>query len=403
MKIETSKKTHSTPAFDVHLSYCTNIHPGESWSHLFPQLRNHLPQIKAAVSPQKPMGVGLRLSALAANELLEEPNLLSEFKDWLTTQDLYVYTINGFPFGNFHATVEHKKVKENVYEPDWSTVERLEYTKNLAEILAQLLPENVHGSISTVPVGFKAKLTKDSVQRAAKHLLQYADFAKSLEERSGKVIQLALEPEPSCYLEKIQDVVNFFSDYISSSESTTTNNTQKYLGVCLDTCHSTVMFEDPEDFAKAMRKASIPIYKIQLTAALKIKSWDQTHYDTLKPYAEPTYLHQTSIKNPATGTVRFFLDLDEALSSVQDGEELRSHFHVPVFAENLLAVSTTQKELINFLMDYRQSPYCQHLEVETYTFDVLPDNLTCGTIGESISREISWVIDILSAKQHTSE
>src|SRR5688572_7996956 len=133
---------------DCHLSYCTNIHPGESWSEVDRALRNYLPAIKKTVSPEREMGVGLRLSALAARQLTEDHGLLRAFKDWLQQQHLYVYTVNGFPYGTFHG----QAIKEKVYKPDWAEAERLTYSMQLARVLCELLPEKQHGSISTVPV-----------------------------------------------------------------------------------------------------------------------------------------------------------------------------------------------------------------------------------------------------------
>ncbi|VUD69084.1 hypothetical protein TDB9533_04450 [Thalassocella blandensis] len=379
----------------IHLSYCTNIHPGENWEALYLQLQQHLPSIKNSVSPNTPMGVGLRLSARAANELLEYKHHLDTFKQWLEEQALYVFTINGFPYGTFHATADIPQVKENVYEPDWTRPARLHYSQQLAEILAHLLPENCHGSISTVPVGFRTKVSNDeALQQATQHLITFAEFAQKLQQRTGKYIRLALEPEPACYLETIEDVQQFFTSFVFNTahhHNIDLATVRRHIGVCLDTCHSSVMFEEPQHFVAAMATSDIPIYKIQVTAALKIDSWQASHYAVLKPYAEPTYLHQTCIRDPHTGEVRFFLDLDQALESVQTGEELRSHFHVPVFAEELHSISTTQQDVTVFLQDFKRNPCCEHLEVETYTFDVLPDTLMLGNISQSISREISWV------------
>src|ERR1700712_608711 len=117
-----------------HLTYCTNIHAGESWSSHFENLRIHLPVIKEAVSPLHPFGIGLRLSDRASRDLSDE-NTLLEFQNWLHEHHCYVFTMNGFPYGGFHHTV----VKDQVHQPDWLTQDRIDYTIRLANILSNLL------------------------------------------------------------------------------------------------------------------------------------------------------------------------------------------------------------------------------------------------------------------------
>jgi hypothetical protein len=41
-----------------HLTYCTNIHTGESWQNHFYQINKNFPEIKKQLSPQKSMGIG---------------------------------------------------------------------------------------------------------------------------------------------------------------------------------------------------------------------------------------------------------------------------------------------------------------------------------------------------------
>jgi hypothetical protein len=136
-----------------HLGYCTNIHPGESWDEIRANLGRYVPEVKRRVSPDAPFGLGLRLSCLAARQLAG-PESLAEFADFLRRESLYVFTINGFPYGPFHGT----RVKEDVYLPDWRDEERLEYTNLLADLLAQWVPAGTAsgGSISTVPGAFRA-------------------------------------------------------------------------------------------------------------------------------------------------------------------------------------------------------------------------------------------------------
>lgn len=178
-----------------HLTYCTNIHPGESWAEVFSALDAFVLAVKAEVSPEAPFAVGLRLSARAATELLA-PQELGRFRAFLAEHALYVPTINGFPHGAFHGVA----VKEAVYLPDWRDPARLAYTCDLADILAALLPEDGTGSISTVPGAFRPAIQgPPDVERMASHLRKHAAHLHALRERTGKTLSLALEPEPFCY------------------------------------------------------------------------------------------------------------------------------------------------------------------------------------------------------------
>lgn len=154
----------------VELTYCTNVHPGESWAEVEANLRRYLPAIKAKVAPDRPFGVGLRLSAEAAAALSQRP-ALEGLRALLAEEGLYVFTLNGFPYGRFHG----EAVKEKVYLPDWREEARLAYTDRLAAILAALLPEGGEGSISTVPGAFKPRATSpEALEAIADNLVRQA-------------------------------------------------------------------------------------------------------------------------------------------------------------------------------------------------------------------------------------
>lgn len=397
---------------DCHLSYCTNIHPGENWSDVDRALRTYLPGVKQSVSPEQAMGVGLRLSALAACELAENDERLQTFKRWLEQEDLYVYTVNGFPYGAFHG----QRVKENVYRPDWAEPKRLNYTRQLALILSRLLPERQHGTISTVPVGFKPDFADSRRLRlAVDHLLQLVAFLTELEHETGRLIQCALEPEPGCCLETTGESVAFFQRHLLSDQAleqlarylpadlgrnADVSVIKEHLGICLDTCHAAVMFERPVLMLETLMEASIPVHKVQLTAALSVERLTPAARDQLRGFADAVYLHQTSVRgNNRTRRwpSRFYLDLPEALDEADEGARLRSHFHVPVFERNLGDLATTQEDLIELLDAFRRDPCCSHLEVETYTFGVLPEALREGSVVANVSRELNWVKERLGS------
>ncbi len=382
-------------ADNCHLSYCTNIHPGEDWPSLFSSLKVCLPAVKKNVCPEVPFGVGLRLSALAVDQLLEKPTLLAELKSWLSDEDLYVFTLNGFPYGTFHGEV----IKEKVYQPDWTSQQRFRYSCQLARVLAELLPKNQHGSISTVPIGFKSDFSRqEKVEQAIDQLLAFTDFLVELKKQRGRHIQLALEPEPGCVLETTEDSLQIFSRIFARNHIDKETLTS-HLGLCLDTCHTAVMFESPLEAANTFLKAGIAIHKIQLTAALMVKHASTSSIKALEQFIDSSYLHQSTVLQQSTiaaiGSRAFYMDLPQALQSANAGDEIRSHFHVPVFRQNMGELQTTQAELQELLCQHKVSPLSPHMEVETYTFDVLPMALRSKSVVDNISRELNWVLEQL--------
>ena len=386
-----------------HLTYCTNIHAAESWPDVLAGLREHLPAIKAEISPGAPFGVGLRLSAEAA-EALGEPDALDELRGLLADGGYYVFTINGFPYGAFHG----RRVKEGVYQPDWSEDARLVYTNRLADLLAEILPDGMEGSISTVPGTFKP-WADGRVEAITDNMLRHAAHLVAVRERTGKTLVLAPEPEPSCLFETIEETIAFFETQLLSrsavdriveltglSPSEAEQALRRHLGVCYDVCHAAVEFEDPADSVARLRAAGIKIAKLQLSSALKIAAVGAATKDQLGPFDEPVYLHQV-VQNAGGEFVRY-LDLPDALAQAEtaNGSEWRIHFHVPIFLEAMQDFDTTQDFLRAILTLHRDEPISEHLEVETYTWDVLPERYRNVGVSAAIARELTWVRDVLN-------
>lgn len=379
-----------------HLSYCTNIHAGETLQEVTAGLARYLPGIKAAVAPDRPFGVGLRLGHAAA-EGLRDRAALEALKRLLAEGGCYVFTLNAFPYGAFHG----RAVKENAYRPDWSEPERLAYTNHAANLLAELLPPGEEGSVSTVPGTFKP-WAAGRLEAIVDHLMRHVAHLVALRERSGQTIVLALEPEPHCYLETIEESVAFFKHRLFSREgvarlaalarlspAVAEAALRRHLGVCYDVCHAAVEFEDAKASVASLRAAGIAIGKLQLSSALRVASLDAHSRQSLAAFAEPVYLHQAVEKSD--GRLRRYADLPEALAGAAAGAELRVHFHVPVFLEKMEHFGTTQAFLAEILALHRAEPISRHLEVETYTWDVLPASYRAAGLGEAIARELNWV------------
>ena len=391
-----------------YLTYCTNIHAAEEWPDVIKKLKLFLPKIKKDVSIDKKFGLGLRLAASAAKDLTKEENFY-EFQDFLKETNSYVFTINGFPYGNFHG----KPVKEGAYRPDWSDDLRLSYTNLLAEHLSKLLPEGIEGSISTVPGTYKPwsqghdgdQIVNKIIINILKHIAHLIIIKRS----TGKEITLSLEPEPYCFLETISETVSFFQNRLFSKESLdflsklinlnaveTEKNLRFHLGICYDVCHAAVEFEEPKKSIIDIQNAGIRITKLQLSSAIKIANVNKDTHETLKSLDEPVYMHQVVEK---TGSVlKRFPDLSDAFKQIENsfGSEWRIHFHVPIFLKKMDKFDTTQDFLKDILRIHKQNPISQHLEVETYTWDVLPNDYKNTPVNEAIARELNWVIGELS-------
>jgi len=364
---------------DAHLTYCTNIHPGESWGETRANLEHHVVAVKRRVSPVAAFGVGLRLSARAAHELATGP-ALDELEAMLAANDLYVFTINGFPYGSFHGA----PVKDTVYRPDWTEPERVAYTNLLADLLARLLPDGVHGTISTVPGCFRPRTSDAASRSIAANLARSAAHLAGLEARTGKRIVLALEPEPCCSIETLAEAAAFFTAHIDD---------RRHLGICLDACHAAVEFEDLAAGLDVLRAAGVTVAKLQLSAGLAVAPVGPVQRAALAPYAEHVYLHQV-VARCGDRLVRY-TDLPQALAEAAPADEWRIHFHVPVFRRELGAFTSTQPFLAELLAMHRRAPIAAHLEVETYTWDVLPPALRDEPIADAVARELRWVLDKL--------
>ena len=391
-----------------YLTYCTNIHAAEEWHDVINKLKLFVPKIKKEVSNDKTFGLGLRLAASAAKDLCIKDNFY-EFEDFLKKSNLYVFTINGFPYGNFHG----KPVKEGAYKPDWSSDLRLNYTNLLADHLSKLLPDGIEGSISTVPGTYKPWSEgvggEGIINKIIVNILKHVAYLIETKRTTGKEITLSIEPEPFCFLETISETISFFQNKLFSKESieflsklinSNSIDTEKalrfHLGICYDVCHAAVEFEDPEKSILDIQNSEIRITKLQLSSAIKIANVNKNTPKILQPLDEPVYMHQVVEK--AGSILNRFPDLSDAFNQIQNsfGTEWRIHFHVPIFLKKMDKFDTTQDFLREILKIHKKSPISQHLEVETYTWDVLPSNYKNIPVNKAIARELNWVIGELS-------
>ncbi|WP_184548095.1 metabolite traffic protein EboE [Mucilaginibacter sp. FT3.2] len=392
-------------------TYCTNIYAGESWADHFSALKGDFPTIKNDLSPEAPMGIGLRLSNIASIAILEAENL-QLFKQWLHDNDAYVFTMNGFPYGGFHDTI----VKDQVHAPDWTTENRLAYTLRLFNILAGLLPPGMEGGISTSPLSYRywfneAEEISEAKKVATQNILKVAEELYLMKLTKGVTMHLDIEPEPDGILETGSEFIAwfetvllpagilYFQNQFELNATEAEEVIKEHIRLCYDVCHFAIGYESHEEVINILAQKGIKVGKIQLSAALK-GSFDaegRNKQDILTAFSyfnEPTYLHQVVARNSDGSLVRY-PDLPAALAAQDYAEEWRAHFHVPVFLESFGVLQSTQDDIVKVLELQAQKNFTQHLEVETYTWGVLPGELKLP-LTQSIIRELNWVKHILS-------
>jgi sugar phosphate isomerase/epimerase len=392
-----------------HLTYCTNIHPSNGWDDVLANLRRYAPPLKARFAPDEPFGIGLRLSGVESRELLTGDRL-EQFRAFLDEQGLYVFTINGFPYGPFH----NQPVKANVHAPDWRDEERVAYTLRLIEILAALLPPGMDGGISTSPLSYNAWVKSDDEATwnlLIRNLVRITTALVRLRQDRGMLIHLDIEPEPDGLLGSFDELADFFevrllpvgaiqlAAELGISESESRSCLLEHLRVCFDACHIAVGYEDPATLLDRFAALGIRVGKIQLSSALKVplpadSAARAATALALTPFADSTYLHQVIQRNRDESFVHY-PDLPDALPGIadEDAAEWRVHFHVPIFVDRYATFGSTQDELRRVLTLARERRLTRHLEIETYTWDVLPPALKADLF-ESISREYAWSLDV---------
>jgi hypothetical protein len=334
--------------------------------------------------------------------LTGEPGERRRLKEFLDSHDMYLYTVNAFPYGPFKNTV----VKKQVYEPDWRSDERAIYTMQVADILAEVGGANVNPSIQSPPLGFKPRVTgPDVVAAYTRQVIRVVAHLVQLKERTGRTVTLALEPEPFCFLETTEEALDYFKNHLYSSDSVRSLVSQtglsrpqaesalrRHLGMVYDICHQAVEFEDVGASLQALADAGIPVFKLQEAAALYMPTVTPKTVAALRPYAETVYLTQTVERR--NGKLTRFLNLEDAFEAWDrdpGAREWRTHVHVPVFLDDLGEFRTTRFAIEDALAFHKKNKLSPQLEIETYTWDVLPETLKTGDIVEYVQREIEWV------------
>ena len=365
----------------LHLSYCTNVHPAEDLDGVAHQLSTVSARVRQLLDTPR-LGIGLWLAAAAVPPLQTDADQLQQLRDVLANNQLEVVTLNGFPYGGFHDPV----VKHAVYRPDWADAARVDHTIALAEVLHQIMPDDVEaGSISTLPLGWHDWMDDKRRQAGRDGLERLGEALDKLHDRTGRVIRVGLEHEPGCVLDTAESVTAEIAELDIP-----------YVTPSLDGCHLAVEFEDPAQVAADLRQLDDgeglpPAIKLQVSNALRVTR-DQLadRQELLGPYVEPRFLHQTREQTP-DGVVGVD-DLDAALADgLPANDEWRVHVHVPVHVDT----GTTQDILRATLAEVAgdQRALAHHFEVETYTWTVLPEGrrpTTPSELAQELANELAW-------------
>jgi hypothetical protein len=377
----------------IHLGYCTNIHRGETWKQTWDNLAAHTLEVRRRVLPKdKPYGIGLRLSEVAARELAGSARQMAEFQEWLEMHNCYVFTINGFPYGSFHGT----RVKEQVFKPDWTSPARLEYTNLLFDILAKLLPPGMSGSVSTLPGSHKTfGVGADEIQHIFTHLRACSQHIHRLSEETGHDLHLGLEPEPLGLFETTGESLKFFGLYLDAFPGD--SSFLKHVGINYDTCHLAIEYEEPAESLQRLKDHGIRLSKLHFSNALALAPTAE-NLARLASYVEPVYFHQVVIRQGEDQPLRRFADLDLALEAVKQapwemGDEWRVHFHIPLHARPTGEFRDTSDHVLGAMDWLAAHPgACQHIEMETYTWEVLPENLRTVAVEDQLVKEYDWTL-----------
>ncbi|MFF0154460.1 metabolite traffic protein EboE [Micromonospora sp. NPDC005203] len=380
----------------VHLSYCTNVHPAEDLAGILGQLDTYAVPVREALGSDL-LGLGLWLAAPVAAELAADPTLRRRLRTELDARGLEVVTLNGFPYAAFQAPV----VKQDVYHPDWTTEQRLTYTLNLARVLADLLPDDAaRGSISTLPLAWRQPWDTARADAARGRLDQLAAGLAAVQRDTGREVRVAFEPEPGCVVESTGQAAELLSGM----------DTER-LGVCVDLAHLACAWEEPAEALERLRAAGLPVVKVQVSAAVEAAD-PAGGADALRRWVEPRFLHQTRGAGCAGGAdpadpAYAADDLDEALDRELPGP-WRVHYHVPLHAPPEEPLGSTLPVLRTALRALFDAPTagCDHLDVETYTWGVLPAARRPGTDAElaaGIAAELTFARDELVGLGLTAE
>jgi hypothetical protein len=356
----------------IWLAYAMNVHAGGDAATFESAIDEVVAPLRTQLGVSGPFGLATRFDAAGIRALATDTALRERMGAQLSEADLVPFSGNAFVLGRFHGA----PLKDAVYAPPWGHPDRTSYTLMYAAVLAAWRAPDAVLSLSTAPGSWRGwRESADAAGLRAGALVTCAAGLQALEARTGVRVRLGLEPEPRCSIETIDELVAFFEGPLARAlESAPELRT--WLGVCYDACHQAVMHEPAEEALARLAAAGIDIVKFQASSALEVAEPDAAARAALAAFDEPIYLHQVAAPDDA-GRVHVAQDLSAVLGDKSglwmQRRPWRIHYHVPIFrAAAVPPLGTTQGELRVGLRAALEARQVQHVEIETYTFDVLP-------------------------------
>ncbi len=380
----------------THLCYSFNVFKEKDNFPLSNGFKNNVKKIRSLVRPdkQQPFALGLWLNRTNLNKISRTE--ISALKEYLDKENLYVFSLNAFPYASFHG----KKVKENVYLPDWRSNQRLQYSIDCADFLAEILPDEISGTISTVPGGYKKLISKTDLAKIADNLSKMNHRLCEIRRKKGRKFTLAIEFEPDCIWEKTEEFVEFKRKYLSHLDAD-----ENLIGICYDCSHAEIALANPEEDFDALRKENIAVSKIQLSAALECKLPEGKKY--LAKFADSPYLHQSVLTENGKLKARY-RDLTEMLEEKNLTGTAISHYHLPIFFsksdETHISARKIVLEKIIKIITEKERDNENLLEIETYTHSVLPNSFPKhekDKIPSMIAKEYAWFLSKIPHPSHS--
>jgi len=219
-------------------------------------------------------------------------------------------------------------------------------------------------------------------------------------------MHLGLEPEPMCVLECSGEVLHFFDRLRADHRDDPRLN--EHLGVNYDTCHFAVEFEEPQNAVTCLQQHGIKLSKIHLSNALKLQPTAEAR-QALAAFQDDVYFHQVVVRR-ADGQRVIYRDLADALAGEPESDpaaagaagppaEWRIHFHIPLHSPPTELFGNTTDHLLGVLDLLALNPaLCSHLEMETYTWEVLPPELKNRSVVEQLVAEHEWTLARLTER-----
>ncbi|HFL8819312.1 MAG TPA: metabolite traffic protein EboE [Candidatus Azoamicus sp. OHIO2] len=390
------------------LTYCSNIFKEQDITKLLKILTDYVFFIRKHFKC-KYIGLGLCVSNTLINNVLNIHNL-SYLRTWLIKYNLYISSINGFVYKSFHT----KKIKEHIHYPDWTSSKRVDYTKKIIYFLSAALTKMTDVSISTSPLSFKTWIRRKNAKyiffKSSVNILYVLQLLINMYKNKKHYIHLDIEPEPYCLLESVNDFLYFFIKWLIPNsklylhlldKKNKASYLRKYINLCYDICHFSVNYYNHIDIIKSIVLNKIKVGKIQVSSALEATITNDNYKIIMKELLflnKSKFLHQNTLVTENKIFINKHIDLNyEVLKGFCNDTKLRIHCHMPLHLTKYRSyLDTTTNESKDVFLTLLKCIKIKHIEIETYTYDILLKNKKF----ESMLQEYLIVIDIIKTSKH---